>query len=50
MAIEKPLFESAAFPRIILIGGGFGRIELAKHSKDKEVEIIKLNRHNYPCN
>ena len=47
LAMEKPLFESTAFPRIIIIGGGFGGIELAKRLKDKEVEIIMLDRHNY---
>jgi NADH dehydrogenase len=45
--MEKPLFESTVFPRIIIIGGGFGGIELAKRLKDKEVEIIMLDRHNY---
>ena len=45
--MEKPLFESTAFPRIIIIGGGLGGIELAKRLKDKEVEIIMLDRHNY---
>jgi len=45
--MEKPLFESTVFPRIIIIGGGFGGIVLAKRLKDKEVEIIMLDRHDY---
>lgn len=39
--------KSTAFPRVIIIGGGFGGIEIAKRLKDKEVEIIMLDRHNY---
>ncbi len=35
------------FPRILIIGGGFGGIQLAKKLKDKEVEILMLDRHNY---
>lgn len=35
------------FPKIVIIGGGFGGIELAKRLKNKEVEILMLDRHNY---
>ncbi len=35
------------FPRIVIIGGGFGGIELAKKLKNKEVEVLMLDRHNY---
>ncbi|MDP3470057.1 MAG: NAD(P)/FAD-dependent oxidoreductase [Daejeonella sp.] len=45
--MEKPMNKSTAFPRVIIIGGGFGGIEIAKRLKDKEVEIIMLDRHNY---
>ncbi|HQS51311.1 MAG TPA: FAD-dependent oxidoreductase, partial [Daejeonella sp.] len=45
--MEKPMNKSTAFPKIIIIGGGFGGIEIAKRLKDKEVEIIMLDRHNY---
>lgn len=35
------------FPRIVIIGGGFGGIEVAKGLKNKEVEILLLDRNNY---
>ncbi|QQL51152.1 NAD(P)/FAD-dependent oxidoreductase [Mucilaginibacter ginkgonis] len=34
-------------PRIVIIGGGFGGINLAKKLKNQPVEIILLDRHNY---
>jgi NADH dehydrogenase len=36
-----------AFPRIVIIGGGFGGIQLAKKLKNKPVEILLLDKHNY---
>ena len=45
--MEKPMNKSTAFPKVIIIGGGFGGIEIAQRLKDKEVEIIMLDRHNY---
>ncbi|HEX7365849.1 MAG TPA: NAD(P)/FAD-dependent oxidoreductase [Pelobium sp.] len=35
------------FPKIIIIGGGFGGIQLAKKLNKKEVEVLMLDRHNY---
>lgn len=34
-------------PRIVIVGGGFGGLELAKKLKGKPVEILLLDRHNY---
>lgn len=34
-------------PRIVIIGGGFGGINLAKKLKDKPVEVLMLDKHNY---
>ncbi|WP_423149391.1 NAD(P)/FAD-dependent oxidoreductase [Rubrolithibacter danxiaensis] len=39
--------RSTNFPRVIIIGGGFGGIQLAKNLKNKEVEVLMLDRHNY---
>ncbi|MBE7176624.1 MAG: NAD(P)/FAD-dependent oxidoreductase [Mucilaginibacter polytrichastri] len=39
--------DSAVFPRVLIIGGGFGGIELTKKLKDKEVEVTMIDRHNY---
>ena len=35
------------FPNVVIVGGGFGGIQLAKHLKNKEVNILMLDRHNY---
>ncbi|WP_026903328.1 NAD(P)/FAD-dependent oxidoreductase [Pedobacter glucosidilyticus] len=35
------------FPKVIIIGGGFGGIQLAKKLKHAEVNILMLDRHNY---
>ena len=34
-------------PRIVIIGGGFGGINLAKSLKDAPVKVMMLDRHNY---
>lgn len=39
--------RSTAFPKVVIVGGGFGGIEFAKRLKNKEVEILMLDRHNY---
>lgn len=35
------------FPKVIIIGGGFGGIQLAKKLRHKEVDILMVDRHNY---
>lgn len=35
------------FPRVVIIGGGFGGIEVAKGLKNKEVEVLLLDRNNH---
>jgi NADH dehydrogenase len=34
-------------PRVVIIGGGFGGIELAKKLKDAPVKVLMLDKHNY---
>ena len=34
-------------PRIIIIGGGFAGIALAKQLKNKKVQVVLLDKHNY---
>lgn len=34
-------------PRVVIIGGGFGGIQLAKKLKKAPVEILMLDKHNY---
>lgn len=33
--------------RVVIVGGGFAGIELAKHLKDSSVEVLLIDRHNY---
>ena len=33
--------------KIVIVGGGFGGIELAKKLKNKNVEVVILDKHNY---
>ncbi len=35
------------FPRVVIIGGGFGGISLAKKLSKKEVQVVLLDKHNY---
>ncbi|MGX1930693.1 NAD(P)/FAD-dependent oxidoreductase [Flagellimonas sp. 2504JD4-2] len=37
----------SSLPRIIIIGGGFGGIALAKKLSKKEVQVVLLDKHNY---
>jgi len=39
--------NSNKFPRVVIIGGGFGGIEVAKGLKNKEVEVVLLDRNNH---
>lgn len=34
-------------PRIVIIGGGFGGVRLAKSLKGQPVEVVMLDKHNY---
>ncbi|MBC7745884.1 MAG: NAD(P)/FAD-dependent oxidoreductase [Flavobacterium sp.] len=43
---ENSIPESA-FPRVVIVGGGFGGIELAKRLKKQDVQVLMLDRHNY---
>lgn len=43
----KPVSDTSKFPKLVIVGGGFGGIELAKRLRNKKVEILMLDRHNY---
>lgn len=36
-----------AKPRVVIIGGGFGGVQLAKKLKNAPVEVLLLDKHNY---
>jgi len=38
-----------SFPRIVIIGGGFGGIALAQKLSKKEVQVVLLDKNNYHC-
>ena len=40
-------FPKGSKPRIVIAGGGFGGIELAKKLRSKDVEVMMLDKHNY---
>ncbi len=44
--IENSL-EKSEYPRVVIVGGGFGGIELAKRLKNKKMQVLMLDRHNY---
>lgn len=39
--------DKSKFAKIVIVGGGFGGIELAKHLADQPVEVLMLDKHNY---
>lgn len=41
------LGKTSGKPRVVIIGGGFGGVNLAKQLKNKEVEIVMVDKHNY---
>ncbi len=41
------LNEITKHPRIVIVGGGFGGIELAKSLKNFDCEVLLIDRHNY---
>lgn len=43
MLLEK----KSGKPRVVIVGGGFAGIELAKHLKKAPVEVLMIDRHNY---
>src|SRR5690554_5347778 len=44
MTIEIP---ENSFPKVVIIGGGFGGLQLAKKLKNKEIQVIMIDKHNY---
>ena len=35
------------FPRVVVIGGGFGGLQCAKSLRDEPVDVVLIDRHNY---
>lgn len=43
----QPNIPETGLPRIVIVGGGFGGINLAKKLKNAPVQIVMLDRNNY---
>lgn len=41
--------QRSSYPRIVIIGGGFGGVSLAKKLSKKEVQVVLLDKNNYHC-
>lgn len=39
--------DTSKYPRVVIIGGGFGGLEVAKALANKPVEVLMLDKHNY---
>lgn len=39
--------NKSKFPLVVVIGGGFGGLEVAKHLAKQPVEVLLLDKHNY---
>ena len=39
--------HNSKFPLVVIIGGGFGGLEVAKQLEDKPVDVLMLDKHNY---
>ncbi|MEO9893755.1 NAD(P)/FAD-dependent oxidoreductase [Aurantibacter sp.] len=37
----------SGLPRVVIIGGGFGGVSLAKELRDQEVQVVLIDKHNY---
>src|ERR1700744_2512215 len=39
--------NAARFPQVVIVGGGFGGLEVAKALADEPVDVLMLDKHNY---
>jgi NADH:ubiquinone reductase (H+-translocating) len=39
--------NSSKYPLVVIIGGGFGGLEVARQLEDKPVDVLMLDKHNY---
>jgi NADH:ubiquinone reductase (H+-translocating) len=44
---EEVNVPSTEKPRVVIVGGGFGGIELAKKLKSDKLQVVMLDKHNY---
>jgi len=41
------LKDKSKFPLVVIVGGGFGGMQVAKRLKDKPVDVLMIDKHNY---
>ena len=41
------LKDKSKFPKVVIIGGGFGGLQVASKLEDKPVEVLMVDKHNY---
>src|SRR3569832_730945 len=39
--------DTSRYPQVVIIGGGFGGLDVAKALANKPVEVLMLDKHNY---
>ncbi len=39
--------DKSKFPKVVIVGGGFGGMQVARKLKDKPVEVLMIDKHNY---
>lgn len=39
--------NKSRFPKVVIIGGGFGGLQVARKLEDKPVEVLMVDKHNY---
>lgn len=44
---DTTLTSTSKFPKVVIIGGGFAGLEVAKQLADQPVDILMLDKHNY---
>ncbi len=45
--MTKMNIPTSSNPRVVIIGGGFGGLSLAKKLKNKDFQVVLLDKHNY---
>ena len=41
------LGKSSDKPRVVIIGGGFGGVNVGRHLRNEDVEVVMIDKHNY---
>lgn len=46
---ERSAFDALTYPTVVIVGGGFGGIELVQRLSGKPFKVILLDKNNYHC-